>query len=73
MNDVIAPDSVRDKVIRLETRMDYLERETVRQTKLLEEQDARMRRIEKIMWALLGAVAVLDFGLKLYDVLSKGH
>lgn len=59
----------RDRLTRLETRMDYLEKETHEQTNILKDQNTRLGRMEKILWALLGGLVVVEFLLKVPELI----
>lgn len=59
-----------ERLIRLETWMEFMKVENAKQTKMLEKQDLRLSRMEKILWALLGGLVVVEFALKIIEVLK---
>lgn len=63
--------SVEERVSRLEVRMDKLERETEKQTIILEKQSDRLFRIERVLWMTFGAVGIVEFGIRILEIFKK--
>lgn len=66
------PRTLVERIAALEANLESIEGQMAERTQIMKELDDRMRRIEKIMWALLGAFCVVEFGLRLIEVLG-GH
>lgn len=70
MNAEMIGGPMEGRITRLEVRMDYLETETRKQTNILEGQNVRLLRIERLIYILIGVVVTIEFGLKLLGLLK---
>lgn len=63
--------SVEERVAKLEVRMDNLEDETQKQTRMLEGQNDKLLSIQKVLWMTFGAVGVVEFGIRIIELFKK--
>ncbi len=63
--------SIEERVARLEVRMEDLEKETEKQTKILQDQNKRLYGIERVLWMTFGAVGIVEFAIRFLEIFKK--
>lgn len=58
------------RLTELEMRMEFLEKETSKQTAMMEVIENRLVKIEKVIWLAFGALGIIQFGIQIWRNIS---